>query len=56
MEEILCNMTVINKIKLYYFNHFQNILPLLLPPMTLATSVEKTLCDILSKERVIGLT
>ena len=38
---------MINKIKLSNFDHFQKLLPLLVRPMTLATSVEKILCDIL---------
>ena len=41
---------MINKMKLSSFDHFQKLLLCL---MTLATSVEKILYDILSQERVI---
>ena len=43
------------KLKFKIFDHFQKLLPLLLYPMTLATSEENAFCDILSQETVICL-
>ena len=42
--------------KILNFDHLQKLLPPMAMPLTLAISVEKMLCDILSQERVISLT
>ena len=43
------------KVKIEMFDSSQKLLPLLLFPMTLAATEEKTLCYIIFQERVVGL-